>query len=177
MSNADYLAASTFTNATWTSRDIDLQGLSLPGKKSITITVPLEEPIVATFSIEDGTVEGTPISAITRIYSHYRDRDRLKMYKSKDDEWLLGDKLILRNGEVAFIALPVNPVIFIIGTTLMRTCSPMAKMIKEKVIPRIVDYNNADVRVLCTRNWKLHTFIDTPITRANQVILRHIDEI
>ena len=188
MGNAEYWITNKMTNASWDSAEVSLQGLSLPGnEESISIVVPAEvfpsplisRDIIVTFRIEDGYVEGTPLVVASRIYGGRRGsgKEQLKKYKTKNELWFLGNKVMIVNNEVMFIVLPTNPKTFLVSSMLMTTCSPMAKLVKEKVIPRLVNFNGAEIKIVSTSGWKVHLYVDSNIDRANDILLKHIDEI
>ena len=110
--------------------------------------------IDATFFIEQ-TIEGTPLQAVARIGDDKYKNGELCRYIDGSNHWLLSREACILNGRVCFMSLPTAPITFIVGTTLMENQSRMAKVLKEKVIPDIVNSfaNTVTMKIVNTVNF------------------------
>lgn len=110
--------------------------------------------IDATFFIGQ-TIEGTPLQVVTRIGDDKYRNGEMCRYVDGNNHWLMSREACILNGRVCFMSLPTVPFTFIVGTTLMENQSRMAKVLKEKVIPDIVNSfaNTVTVKIMNTVNF------------------------
>jgi hypothetical protein len=173
--------------ADWNHRELDLEGLSCSETTSTTVWIPGEAmsdgvPVISTVRMVNSELTGTPTQIGCRFFGRRAECANLTKYKTDKEVWYLSDKLILLNGKVAFIVLPPIPTRqrkAIVGVNLMSCCSPMAKMLKEKVIPNLVRDNGVEMKILNTWNWRLtQTGIHGDLEKdTTEIMLKHLDEL
>lgn len=110
--------------------------------------------IDATFFIGQ-TIDGTPLQVVRGIGDDRYKNGEMCRYVDGNNQWLLSREACILNGRVCFMSLPTVPITFIVGTTLMENQSKMAKLLKEKVIPDIVNSfaNTVTMKIVNTINF------------------------
>ena len=103
-----------------------------------TLDTTKDAQIDATFFIGTPLV-GTPTQVLTLLGRDILKAGELSKYIEGNNRWLLSREVCILNGVVCFMSFPTNPRVFVVGTVLMENQSRMAKAIKERVIPDIVN--------------------------------------
>lgn len=183
------LVRALVSNNSWNEKKIDLDGLSMPKQKEITIRIPTgfeytrgesKRPLIASFKINENTFDGTPTTLINSIFRTRRGAclgDELTKYISKNELWMISKRLIILDNQIAYISLPTMSSDIIVGPRLLISCSPMAKVLREKVIPQMVTSYGKKMTIQNTSGWIMNSHIFNTIDNTYDIILNHIDEI
>lgn len=136
----------------------------------------------ATFSIKQN-LEGTPLQVISRLSSSALQAGELYRHVEGNNLWFLGREVCILNNVVAYLMLPTAPRVLLIGTNLMMCASRVSKVLKEKIVPDLVDTfgQNITVKIVDTRSFIVGRGA-TPAKIVSKdsirdVLLEHIDEI
>ena len=138
--------------------------------------------IDATFSIRQ-TVDGTPLQVISRLGGNTLPVGELYRYVEGSNTWFIGREVCVLNNVVAYLMLPTDPRVLLIGTNLMVCSSRMSKVLKEKIIPDLVITFGQDITVKIVNTEDLivgkGTAPTKPVSKDSirDVLLEHIDEI
>lgn len=136
----------------------------------------------ATFSVKQ-TIEGTPLQVISRLSSSALQAGELYKYVEGNNIWFLGREVCILNNVVAYLMLPTVPRVLLISTNLMVCASRMSKVLKERIVPDLVDNfgQNITVKIVDTRGFVIargerpEKIVSKDSIR--DVLLEHIDEI
>lgn len=187
-----------FANRTqWNNQPYtNIEGLSC-SQNTITIRLPQEtytgvggQPdtslrnviIDATFSIKQ-TAEGTPLQVMSRLGGDTLQAGELYRYVEGNNIWFLGREMCILNNVVAYLMLPTNPKVLLVGTNLMECTSRMSKVLKEKIIPDLVFIfgQNITAKIVNTQRLIIRKGVmpSKPVSKDSirDVLLEHIDEI
>ena len=138
--------------------------------------------IDATFSIKQA-VDGTPLQVISRLGGNTLQAGELYRYVEGNNIWFLGREVCILNNMVAYLMLPTNPKILIVGANLMMCASRMSKVLKEKIIPDLVNTFEQDItaKIVNTAGFviKRGAMPGKPVSKDSirDILLEHIDEI
>ena len=138
--------------------------------------------IDATFSIKQ-TVGGTPLQVVSKLGGSALQAGELYRYVEGNNIWFLGREVCILNNMVAYLMLPTNPKILIVGANLMMCASRMSKVLKEKIIPDLVNTFEQDItaKIVNTQGFVIRKGVmpGKPVSKDSirDILLEHIDEI
>ena len=138
--------------------------------------------IDATFSIRQ-TAEGTPLQVMSRLGGNALKAGELYSYVEGNNIWFLGREVCVLNNVVAYLMLPSVPRVLLVGANLMMCASRMSKVLKEKIIPDLVNTfgQNITVKIVNTREFVIEKGVmpRKPVSKDSirDILLEHIDEI
>lgn len=138
--------------------------------------------IDATFSIKQA-VDGTPLQVISRLGGSTLQAGELYCYVEGNNIWFLGREVCILNNVVAYLMLPTVPRVLLISTNLMACASRMSKVLKERIVPDLVDNfgQSITVKIVDTRGFVVEkgTAPTKPVSKDSirDILLEHIDEI
>lgn len=138
--------------------------------------------IDATFSIRQ-TTDGTPLQVVSRLGGSGLQAGELYRYVEGNNIWFLGREVCVLNNVVAYLMLPTVPRVLLVGVNLMVCASRMSKVLKEKIIPDLVNTfgQNITVKIVNTRELVIEkgAIPRKPVSRDSirDILLEHIDEI
>lgn len=183
MRNLEYSAESALRGA-WDPFVISMKGITSPGEGSITIEVPrhltfTNYVVVVNVAVGDMRSEGTPKQILLRMFGLRRNEGSvLTKYDKNNESWLLGQKVAILNGKVAFMLIPTSTSTKVVAVSadLMRSCSPMAKLYKEKIVPYLC-CTGYSVVVENTDMWTFKSPLTEGVEVANTIALDHLNEL
>lgn len=138
--------------------------------------------IDATFSIKQA-VDGTPLQVVSRLGGSALQAGELYRYVEGNNIWFLGREVCILNNVVAYLMLPAVPRVLLVGANLMMCASRMSKVLKEKIIPDLVNSfgQNITVKIVNTRELVIERGVipRKPVSKDSirDILLEHIDEI
>lgn len=184
MRNLEYSAELSLREPSWDPFVISMKGLTSPGEGSITIEVPrhltvTDNAVVVNMAVGDMRNEDTPKQILLRIFGLRRNEGSvLTKYDKNNESWLLGQRVAILNGKVAFMRIPASTrgKVVAISADLMRSCSPMAKMFKEKIVPYLCCTGYC-VTVENTDMWTFKSPLTEGVEVANTIALDHLNEL
>lgn len=138
--------------------------------------------IDATFSIKQA-VDGTPLQVVSRLGGSALQAGELYRYVEGNNIWFLGREVCILNNVVAYLMLPAVPRVLLVGANLMMCASRMSKVLKEKIIPDLVNSfgQNITVKIVNTRELVIEkgAMPAKPVSKDSirDILLEHIDEI
>jgi len=136
----------------------------------------------ATFSVKE-TTDGTPLQVVSRLGRSDLQAGELCRYVEGNNTWFLGREVCVLNNVVAYLMLPTVPRVLLVGANLMMCASRMSKVLKERIIPDLVDTfgQNITVKIVDTRGFVVgRGAMPAKIVSKDSirdVLLEHIDEI
>lgn len=175
---------------------INIEGLSC-SQNTITIRLPqgvytrvgrqpddsLRDVVIdATFSIKQ-TTDGTPLQVMSRLGGSALQVGELYRYVEGRNIWFLGREVCILNNVVAYLMLPTVPRVLLVGANLMMCASRMSKVLKEKIIPDLINTfgQNITVKIVDTRDFVIEKGLAPrkPVSKDSirDILLEHIDEI
>lgn len=138
--------------------------------------------IDATFSIKQA-VDGTPLQVVSRLGGSTLQAGELYRYVEGNNIWFLGREVCVLNNVVAYLMLPAVPRVLLVGANLMMCASRMSKVLKEKIIPDLVNTfgQNITAKIVNTREFVIEKGVmpRKPVSKDSirDILLEHIDEI
>lgn len=138
--------------------------------------------IDATFSIRQ-TTDGTPLQVVSRLGRSTLQAGELYRYVEGNNTWFLGREVCILNNVVAYLMLPTVPRVLLVGANLMMCTSRMSKVLKEKIIPDLVNTfgQNITAKIVNTREFVIEKGVmpRKPVSKDSirDILLEHIDEI
>lgn len=138
--------------------------------------------IDATFSIKQA-VDGTPLQVVSRLGGSSLQAGELYRYVEGNNIWFLGREVCILNNVVAYLMLPTIPRVLLVGVNLMMCASRMSKVLKEKIIPDLVNTfgQNITVKIVNTKELVIERGVipRKPVSKDSirDILLEHIDEI
>lgn len=175
---------------------INIEGLSC-SQNTITIRLPqgvytrvgrqpddsLRDVVIdATFSVKQ-TTDGTPLQVMSRLGGSALQVGELYRYVEGRNIWFLGREVCILNNVVAYLMLPTVPRVLLVGANLMMCASRMSKVLKERIIPDLINTfgQNITVKIVDTRDFVIEKGLTPrkPVSKDSirNILLEHIDEI
>ena len=130
------------------------------------------------------TIEGTPLQAVAKLQARELEPGALYRYVEGNNQWLFSREVFILNGALAFIMLPTVPKTALVSTRLMECSSRVSKVLKEKVIPDIIDSlgENITMKIANTEYFVVKNVGTIPYKIVSEddirdVLIEHIDDI